>query len=101
MIPLATHLITVKRPPEDPLLDAYDQPINYVPYVEHVRATIDRYRGTGQLEFVGGQRESMKLFMVCDPVDLQYTDIIMDEATGQIYDIAWVIQRENIPPIGR
>lgn len=100
MIPLATDRITITRIAEDPNLDSYDAPHTYAPYVEHVRATIaPMERGVSEM-FLGGQKERIALRLTCDPVDLLYTDVVLDESSGDRYNVAWARQRVGIPPVG-
>lgn len=89
-IPLATTTISVLRwpddDPDDPR-DPYDTPPDRVTVASGVRARIGQPSSSEQV--AGGTQSLLGLRVWCDPitVGLQATDLIVDEETGDTYEL--------------
>lgn len=89
MIPLSTTTISVWR--LDPGRE-YDEPyggpepLNRTVVHAGIPAVIDSPAGALQLE--GGQQNVGRYRLICDPIDLQYTDLIQDDQTGRYLRIS-------------
>jgi hypothetical protein len=91
VIPLATTRISVLRVADD---DAYAEPYTGGDTRRNtvqtgVRAVISR--PTGREDTAGGEQAVWDFEMVCDTTDLRHTDTVLDEGTGVIYQIVWVM----------
>ena len=92
-LPLSTTTVAVKRPArpatEDPWGDGYDAPVDRdeaeATPTTGVRAVISPNGGTGGS--TGGESQVLLFRMVCDPVDLRYSDEVLDEVTGQRFTV--------------
>jgi hypothetical protein len=93
MIPLSTTTIDVMR---GSVSSGYDEPYSggsdptgWTPVAEKVRAVIDHPSGT--LDLGGGQQNIANYGMVCDPVELHYSDQIYDRTSKRYFRITWFI----------
>lgn len=92
MIPLATTTITVLR---QSVPDQYDDPYSghsaadRTEFATGVRAVIDRPAGREQV--AGGEQSIADLELVCDPVGLDYRDLIRDDSSGRVYRLVWAL----------
>lgn len=92
MIPLSTTAIDVLRAPADSGYDepyAGTSPATWTPVATNIPAVIDR--PTGTLDLGGGQQNVADYRLICDPVDLAYTDQIYDRASKRTFKITWFI----------
>lgn len=92
MIPLATTTFTQRRP--DPDADPYEtRTVTIV--ATGIRGHLDSPSGTEQA--IGGQLEEISAVALLEPTtDLQHTDELVDETTGNEYRISWVRQRVGL-----
>lgn len=91
MIPLSTTTIAVLRLKPGSEYDepyAGPEPYNRTVAYSQIPAVIDSPAGLLQLE--GGQQNVARYRLVCDPVDIVYTDLIQDEQTGRHFQISWL-----------
>lgn len=102
MIPIATTTIRVERPlsvstpaEEDPYGEGYDDEAGgdtndwgkSVVVASGVRATIGQPGGS---EINAGGSQSVVTHKVnCDPCDMTYLDVVVDESTGERFDVVW------------
>lgn len=93
MIPLSTTTIDVLR---GSVSSGYDEPYSggsdpagWTPVASNVRAVIDH--PTGNIDLGGGQQNVTNYGLVCDPVELQYTDQIYDRTSKRTYRIIWFL----------
>lgn len=89
-IPLATTTVSVRRYNLDDV-DPYDPKPTPTTVTSGVPAVISSPSGTEQVE--GGQQEVVTFRLDCDPVDLQHDDQIVDDATGDVFEVVWVRNR--------
>lgn len=91
---VASTTITVMRLPDDPDRDPYDEP----PAAEEAYTSVRAHIGspTGREQAVGGQQSVTDLRLVCDPIDLRHTDQVVDDTTGETFDVVWVKQRTGL-----
>lgn len=92
-IPLATTTISVHRYNLDDV-DPYDPPPTPTTVAVGVRAVISSPSGTEQV--AGGQQEIVTFRLDCDPVDLQHRDQIVDDTTGDVFDVVWARDRTGL-----
>lgn len=92
-IPLTTTTITVRRPSVDANRDPYEEDPSPVTVAEGVRAHISSPSGREQA--VGGEQSIVTFPLVCDPVDLQHTDTVIDESDDAEYEVVWVLPRQG------
>lgn len=108
-LPIATTTISVIEPTtsstEDPLGEGYDEEVDG--NVDHhdettkatgVRAVISAGGARGRN--VGGDSEEATFSLVCDPTDLTFSDIVVDEMTGQRYEVAWAVETPGVAGLG-
>lgn len=93
MIPLATTAIDVLRGSastgyDEPYAGSSD-PSTWTPVASNIRAVIDH--PTGTLDLAGGQQNVANYGLVCDPVDLAYTDQIYDRTSKRTFRVTWFI----------
>jgi hypothetical protein len=95
MITVAATLITVKRFIADPNQDPYEPqaPTAETVVAKDIRATISS--PSGREVVAGGSQEVVQFAMSCDPVDLKHTDRVLDQTTGEQYDVVWSRQRPS------
>lgn len=92
MIPVATTTISVTRPTvaDDP----YDGAATSATVASKVRAHISTPSGREQQR--GGSQESIDLRLDCDSVDLQHTDVVVDDTTGETFQVVWAESRVGL-----
>lgn len=61
-----------------------------------VRADISIGRGSGR-SGGPGDTETIEFSLVCDPTDLSYSDLVVDERTGTTYAVAWAMDYPGFP----
>lgn len=92
MIPLSTTTITVYRNTFDEDADPTEVDSgSRTTVAEHVRAQISS--PSGRERNIGGSQEIVEFSLSCDPVDLTHLDQVLDEVTGEIYEVTWARQR--------
>lgn len=91
MIPLATTSITVKQPASGG--DPYEQASTST-VVTGVRAHIGSARGREHI--VGGSKETLDASLSCDPCDITHTCFVIDEATGETFEVVWAQRRRGL-----
>jgi hypothetical protein len=47
-----------------------------------------------------GDTETLYALMTCDPTDLTFHDLVLDETTGQTWDVVWVFVQPGIAGTG-
>ena len=92
MIPLPTTTILVKRPSveDDPTDES-----TFTTVVSGVRAHISTSRGRENMSG-GGTQELVYWRLSCDPCDLTRFDMVVDEKTGEEYNVEWARLRQGI-----
>lgn len=97
MIPVATHRIDVERPTDPSTVDPWDKPTATEPTViaTDVRAVIAVGAGRGA-GVETSTSERVEFSLLCDPVDLNYLDVVIDHASGQRYAVQWVVQSPGL-----
>lgn len=90
-IPLATTTITIRRPSVDPDRDPYEEDPDPQTVAEGVRAHISSPSGRDQI--VGGEQSIVTFSLTCDPTDLQHTDTVIDDSSGEEFEVVWVKDR--------
>lgn len=93
-IPLATTTITIQRPSVDPDRDPYEEDPAPDTVAEGVRAHISSPSGREQI--VGGEQEIVTFRLSCDPIDLQHVDTVVDDSTGEEYEVVWTLSRTGL-----
>lgn len=93
MLPLADTKITVLRPQTTSATDPYDDAPAESVVASGVRAHISKVGSINPEQIVGGQQESLRILLDCDPTDLTHTDRVRDEKTREEYEVEWVLQR--------
>jgi len=97
MIPIATTTISVLRDTAvDDTTDPYDAADSGQPetVASGVRAVISS--PTGRERNIGGTQSQVEFSLSCDPIDLQHTDIVHDDATNLDYQVVWVTRRSGL-----
>lgn len=90
-IPLNTTTITIQRVPDDQSGTPDDEP-TWGSIATGVRAHFTlRQTGTEYDQSEG--RSAANSILMADPCDMQQGDRILDETTGAVWDVMWVIQR--------
>ena len=92
-IPVETTTIRVERVPDDPDRDPYDPAPAPQTVASGVRAHIST--GRGDEDRAGGSRSHVHFRLSCDPYDgsLLHTDTIVDEQSGETYEVRWAVAR--------
>src|SRR5215207_676030 len=47
-----------------------------------------------------GDTETLEVLLSCDPTDLKYHDLVLDETTGQEWDVVWAFQQPGHSGLG-
>lgn len=92
-IPIATTTVSVLRADWDDA-DPYDPAPVPSTIASGVRAVISSPSGTEQVQ--GGQQEVVTFRLDCDPTDIQHRDQIVDDATGDVFDVVWSRDRSGL-----
>lgn len=103
-IPIATTTISVKRPDSasDGSTDPWAYPDDPAPAeasVVHtgVRAVISAGGGRS----IGpGDNEAIEFSLVCDPVAITHRDVVIDEVTGQEFEVTWALTTNGVAGLG-
>jgi hypothetical protein len=93
VIPLATTTIRVERVAPDGTRDPYDTQPAATTIAQGIRAHISTSRGD---EDRGGTDRSIVHFrLACDQfaAGLLHTDRVVDEQSGEVYEIRWAVAR--------
>lgn len=95
MIPLPTTSISVLRvSAADGLRDAYDPRPAATTVTTGVPAHLSA--PSAAEDRPGGTRQASTVTLLCDPTDLQHTDEVLDETTGQRYTVTTVLPRPDL-----
>lgn len=88
MIPLATTTISVVRGADLSDVDPWDRTptAGGETIAAGVRAVIDSPSGQ---EGGPGDTETLQFTLMCDPTDVTFRDTIVDETTGESYQVVW------------
>lgn len=86
-IPISTTTISVLRRSVDPNRDPADAQPDEVATSTGIAAHISSPSGVESE--AGGTQTLMAFRLSADPCDLQHTDRVLDEVTGQIYEVLW------------
>jgi hypothetical protein len=92
-IPIATTTVSVLRADLDNV-DPYDPAPTPATVASGVRAVISSPAGTEQV--AGGQQEIVNFRLDCDTTDLRHRDQIVDDASGERFDVVWVHDRTGL-----
>lgn len=92
MIPIFTTTIRIERPTHDPDVDPLESQGAPVVVATGVRAHISTSRGR-EAPAGGGSQEIVYFRLSCDTVDLSRYDTVIDEKTGEVYDVEWARER--------
>lgn len=108
-IALATTKITVKRSDQidvsqtDPWERSTEEEPLEPPLIlaTGIRATLNvapffRSASSGE----PGDTEKVDALLTCDPTDLTFHDLVLDETTGQEWDVVWVFHQSGIAGTG-
>lgn len=93
-IPIATTTIQVLRVPADPTRDPTEPGVE-AEVAGGVRAHISTATGSEQLAS-GAAQERVYFRLAADPCDLEHNDVVVDEATGERYEVQWVRHRQEL-----
>lgn len=94
MIPFSTTTVAVRRSDQDGTLDLTDT-LTWTDVRTGVRAVIGNPAGS-EIQ-AGGSQSAVMLRLNCDPIaDLDHADRIVDETTGQVYEVLWAVQRGGL-----
>ena len=91
MIPINTTTITVLRLVTAEDADPADAEGSPSIIAEGVRAVIAS--PSGHERNINGQQQVVEFALSCDPCELTNLDRVVDDTTGEIYEVAWVTQK--------
>lgn len=94
-IPIHTTTIRVLRVPADPERDPTEAQPDAEVIAAGVRAHISTSTGT-EIVAGGASQEIVNFRLSSDPADIQHTDRIEDERTGEVYEVTWARQRIGV-----
>lgn len=95
MIPFATTTVTVNRPPEGALEDDSQAPWTYVTVTTGIPANFIYLSGNEAR--TGGNRERVDRRCIVDyGVDIRYYDQLVDDVTGDVWQVAWSRPRTGL-----
>lgn len=92
-IPLATTTISVLRADIDGV-DPYDPAPAASTIATGVRAVISSPSGSENI--VGAEQETVTFRLDCDPTNLTHHDQVVDETSGETFDVVWARQRSGL-----
>lgn len=97
-IPISNTLITVERPADLSNVEPWGGDAIPDPTVaaEDVRAVINVSVSLVAGATGPGDSESVRFTLLCDPVDLNYQDVVLDQVTGTRYAVTWAVQSPGI-----
>lgn len=92
-IPISTTTVTVLRVPGSATRDPYDPEPAATTVAAGVPAHISTSYGREQQR--GGSQSVTSLRLSCDPIPagLLHTDRILDDKTGEVYEVTWAVAR--------
>lgn len=93
-LPLATTTVTVLRLPADVMRDGYDDPPDRTSVVTGLRAQIGS--PSGRESVTAGDRTVATFTLHTDPFEFTASDRIVDEGTGETYDLVWAQRRDGM-----
>lgn len=90
-LPLSTTTVTVKRRPTTG--DAFDRPAH-----ETIRTGLPATIGshTGSETNGDGTSSQVTAPLVCDPFDLHHDDLVVDDTTGETWEVVWAARRNGL-----
>lgn len=91
MIPAATTTVTWKAASEPEPGEGR----TFSTRASGVRAVISSPNGRAQGQ-AGGGREVIDAVLNCDPVSGEHTDLVVDDTTGETWEVVWVEQRKGL-----
>lgn len=94
MIPLATTTVTVSRPGSDAYDDGYSTVTAPTQVAAGVRAHLSAPAGSERVQ--GGQAETVEWRLSADPVDLRHGDTLVDDRTGDRFQVVWARTRNTL-----
>jgi hypothetical protein len=95
--PVATTTITIKRAPDRSNIDPEDyDPSDFAEVAVGIRAIIDASRAYSGTAPGPGDREQVTFSLLCDPTDLRYLDVVIDERTSQEYAVSWAVHTPGV-----
>lgn len=89
-IPIATTTISVERSDQDGTKDAYDG-VSYSTVFSGIRAVIGS--PSGAETNAAGSSEDVGARLNCDPIDLRHGDRVVDDQTGERWEVTWTRRR--------
>lgn len=103
-IPIATTTIAVTTPAlaTSGTTSRYDEeydgtpPGSPVPRETGVRAVISVLNRATHSTTIGGEDEVAEFALTCDPTNIDYRDLVTDEATGVVYEVRWAISTPGV-----
>lgn len=93
-LPVATTTITVKRLPSDDTRDGYDDPPARATVAAGLRAHIGSPSAREQV--TTGNRTVATCALTSDPFDFEPTDQVIDETTGEQFELVWARTRPGL-----
>ena len=93
MIPLATTTVAVRRSDQDGTKDLTDTLV-WTDVRTGVRAVIGSPSGSEVR--VRGSQSIVTHRLDCDPIDLDHADRIVDEQTGDVYEVLFATRRSGL-----
>lgn len=86
-IPVATTTITVKTH-SDNYEDPYEEVANATVKATGVRAVIEPLAGSTSVQ-AGGEQVVNRMRLVCDPCDITFQDIVIDDGNSRTYRVVF------------
>ena len=96
MIPISTTTIKIERAADRSNIDPedYDELTDFETVETGVRAVIDTT--TGGEGGPSGSVESVTFTLLADPCDLNHLDRVVDEVTGDRYEVVWSVTSPGV-----
>lgn len=97
-LPTATTTISILRPPDtvSPEDASYDLTSIAPATVATGIAAVIGISPSGRSELNAGSQEVLNFRLSADPCDLRHTDIVLDESTGEKFQVMWVKARTGL-----
>jgi hypothetical protein len=94
VIAVATTTITISRATPADDQDPYDTPAAPATTATGIRAVIGSE--SGRLTFSGSAQETVTWRLTADPCDLRALDLVVDDQTGDTYQVQWSRARTGL-----
>lgn len=92
---MANTTVTVTRASASATTDNYDGPAPFdTTVVRGLRAVIGALRGSKIT--TGAEQEDARAALRTDPADIRYTDRVLDESTGVLWDVVFAHARTGL-----